>query len=117
MRTASGAFLVMLARVAAGGGDRAAAPAAEPVGHASAGSVVQYADCDDWRAGTRAEREATVVVLRGQLTPTHSKDASSPLSDERAYELLDKSCSQDYASSMRLYKLYARAQGFSPLSQ
>ena len=115
MRTASALLLALV--VAGCGGDRAAAPDAKPVGHSSAGSVVQYADCSDWVAGSRAEREATVVALRGQLTPTHSETAASPLPDEQAYALLDKSCAQTYARSMRLYKLYARAQGFAPLTQ
>jgi hypothetical protein len=92
-------------------------PAADPVGEKSAGSVVQYADCRDWRGGTVAEREATVEALRRQLTPEASETAESPLSDERAYEILQRACSQDYARSMRLYKLYVRAQGFAPLSE
>lgn len=79
--------------------------------------MVQFADCDDWRAGTAAEREATVVALRGQLTPQTSATAESPLSDERAYEILQKACTPGYAGSLRLYKLYVRAQAFAPLSE
>ena len=86
-----------------------------PVGDETAGSVVQYANCGDWRAGTPAERRVTIEVIRGQLTPQSSRTAASPLADERAYEILQKACSPDYADSLRLYKLYARAQGFSPL--
>ena len=82
----------------------------------SASSVAQFADCGDWRAGTRAERFATIEVLRGQLTPQRSPTAASPLSDERAYEVFQKACSPDYAESLRLYKLYVRVQGFAPLS-
>ena len=107
-----------------GGDDEPASPAkppaaeearAEPVGTSRAGSVTQFADCDDWRAGTPAERRATVVELRGQLTPQGSETAESPLSDGRAYQILQKACSPDYAGSLRLYKLYVRAQGFAPL--
>lgn len=100
-----------------GGSDSDRSTRAQPVGEQVAGSVVQYADCGDWRAGTREEREATVVELRGQLTPQRSKTAASPLRDERAYEILERACSPDYAESLRLYKLYARAQGFAPLSE
>lgn len=95
----------------------AAGASAQPVGAESAGSVVQFADCRDWRAGTEEERFATIEVLRGQLTPQRSESAESPLPDERAYEILDKACTQDYARSLRLYKLYVRAQGFAPLNE
>jgi hypothetical protein len=105
-----------------GGGDDGTASSragstAKPVGEEIAGSVVQYADCADWRAGSRTERMLTVRTLRGQLTPQRSATASSPLRDERAYELLDKSCQPRYAGSLRLYKLYVRMQGFAPLSE
>lgn len=97
-------------------GDSPASPAeAQPVGRESAGSVVQFADCGDWIAATKAERYATVRALRGQLTPQRSKTAESPLSDDRAYELLQRTCSTGNVESMRLYKLYARMQGFAPL--
>ena len=99
-----------------GGAPEAAAAPAQPVGKNSAGSVVQFADCGDWRAGNRAERAVTVVHLRGQLTPQRSKTAESPLADDRAYALLDRACTPAYAESLRLYKLYVRMQGFAPLS-
>lgn len=97
-------------------GKAAATPAAKPVGKESQGSVVQYADCGDWLKGTRAEKEATIDVLRGQLTPQRSKTAASPLSDERAFGILEKTCTESGIASLRLYKLYARAQGFAPLA-
>ena len=90
---------------------------AKPVGKPSAGSVVQFADCGDWRRGTSAERFATIEELRGQLTPQSSRTASSPLADERAYEVLDRACRFETAESLRLYKLYVRAQGFAPLNE
>jgi hypothetical protein len=88
---------------------------AEPVGEKVAGSVAQFADCDDWNGGTREERLATIADIRGQHTPQQSESAASPLSDERAYEIFEKACAPDYAGSLRLYKLYVRAQGFAPL--
>lgn len=89
----------------------------QPVGESSAGSVVQFADCGDWRGGSRAERMVTVEHLRGQLTPQRSASAESPLPDRRAYAMLDRACTPSYAESLRLYKLYVRMQGFAPLSQ
>ena len=115
-----GAAVVLgTAAVAAGcgGGEEASsAPAAEskPVGHESAGSTVVFADCGDWRRGTRAEKLATIRALRGRLTPDTSKTAASPLPDERAFAILEDTCSQGI-DSLRLYKLYVRFQGMAPL--
>ncbi len=102
-------------------GDKAAAArdtrTAQAVGPRVAGSVVQYADCADWMRGTRREREATVDELRDQLTAQGERDTSSTLPDERAYRILQKSCSQSYAASLRLYKLFAKAQGYATLGE
>lgn len=100
---------------AAARADAEATEAVEPVGREMAGSVAQLADCDDWRAGSREARMATIRDIRGQHTPQRSATAASPLSDERAYEIFEKVCAQSYAGSLRLYKMYVKAQGFSPL--
>ena len=111
------AFVAALALAVAGcGGDeQSASPKAQPVGIERAGSTVQFADCGDWRAGSRAERRVTVERLRGQMTPQRSKTAASPLPDGDAYALFEKACRPAYAESLRLYKLYVRMQGFAPL--
>jgi hypothetical protein len=107
----------LLVAAGCGSDERSASrPDAKPVGREIAGSVVQFADCGDWRAGSRAERVATIATLRGQLTPQRSATAASPLSDGRAYQLLDRACTPTYAESIRLYKLYVRMQGFAPLA-
>jgi hypothetical protein len=111
------AVALTAAVAAAGCGDDDDSAAPKPVGTEVAGSVVQFADCGDWNDGTRDERMATIAALRGQLTPTRSETAASPLPDERAYAILDKACSPAYADSLRLYKLYVRAQAFAPLSE
>ncbi len=100
-----------------GGGDETAssrAEGAQPVGDMSGGSVAQYANCGDWRKGSRAERYATIKVLRGRLTPDSSKTAASPLTDDRAYQVFQEACAQGI-DSLRLFKLYARVQAFEPL--
>jgi hypothetical protein len=99
------------------GDDPVAAEPVAPVGRPVAGSVVQFADCADWAAGTRAERLVTVQRLRGQLTPQRSRTARSPLSDESAYAMLDKACTPRFSRPLRLYKLYVRMQAFAPLSE
>jgi hypothetical protein len=100
----------------AGCGDEDERERAKPLGPDVGGSVAQYVDCGDWRGGTVEERHATIDELRGQLTPQSSPTARSPLRDERAYEILDKACRHPGAGSLRLYKLYVRAQAFAPLS-
>jgi len=119
MRGCVAGALAAVAVVAGCGGDDDPAdqrPAAQPVGEASGGSVAQFADCGDWRKGTEAERYATIEELRGQLTAQTSESSESPLVDDRAYEILSNACRPSYAESLRLYKLYVRAQGFAPLS-
>jgi hypothetical protein len=101
----------------AGRADEARGKRPESVGRRSAGSVVQFVDCSDWRRGSRAEREMTVIELRDQLTIQTARSSASPLPDARAYEIFQKACKPEFAGSLRLYKLYARAQGFAPLNE
>jgi len=105
----------LAATAGCGGDDGSEEPAAKPVGSEVAGSVVQYADCTDWRRGSVAEREATIDALKGQLTPQSAQTPQSALDDGEAYEILDNFCRAEFADKLRLYKLYSKAQGFSPL--
>ena len=120
-RWSSAVALVAAAACAGCGGGEArsasSGAAVERVGKSSAGSVVQFADCGDWRAATEAERYATVRALRGQLTPQRSQTAASPLPDQRAYAMLQRTCSSSNVESLRLYQLYARMQAFAPLME
>jgi hypothetical protein len=86
------------------------------LGLVRAGSTAQFADCAGWRRGTVEERRATITSLRDQLTPQRSVTADSALSDGAAYRMFDKTCSSGIADSLRLYKIYARAQAFAPLA-
>jgi hypothetical protein len=123
MRTrAASAGLALLAGVAmaAGCGDvgesEGTPSEAKGVGIVRAGSTAQFASCRDWRNGSVEDRYATIEDIRGQLTPQSSETADSDLSDAAAYELFEHSCQERYASTLRLYKLYARAQAFAPLT-
>lgn len=100
----------------AGPGDRTEAVDVRGVGLVRAGSTAQFANCRDWRRGTVAQRHATIEDIRGQLTPQSSETAESDLSDEAAYRVFQHTCAADFADSLRLYKLYARAQAFAPLA-
>jgi hypothetical protein len=97
-------------------GDSGDAPEGEGVGPVVGGSTAQFASCKDWVGGTEEERYATIEDIRGQLTPQSSETAESDLSDKAAYEMFEHSCEAEWAASLRLYKLYARAQPFAPLA-
>jgi hypothetical protein len=86
------------------------------VGIVRAGSTAQFANCRSWRRGTVEERYATIEDIRGQLTPQTAETAESDLSDKAAYQLFQHVCANEFAADIRLYKLYARAQAFAPLS-
>jgi hypothetical protein len=86
------------------------------VGPVTAGSTAQFASCRDWKQGSEENRYATIEDIRGQLTPQSSETAESDLSDEDAYEMFQHTCEAEWAGSLRLYKLYARAQAFAPLT-
>jgi hypothetical protein len=113
---ARASWLVLAALAAtAGCGDDGTEEPAKPAGEEVAGSVVQYADCTDWRNATVPEREATITALKGQLTPQTAETPQSALDDDQAYEILDNFCDEKFSDKLRLYKLYVKAQGFSPL--
>lgn len=88
---------------------------AKPAGTEVAGSVVQYADCEDWNEATRAERYATIDALKGQLTPQTAAAPRSALDDDEAYEIFERFCGAKFGDKLRLYKIYVKAQGLSPL--
>lgn len=87
------------------------------VGLVSANSTAQFANCRDWRLGSVKRRYATIEDIRGQLTPQSSRSAASDLSDEAAYRVFQHACAADYSDQLRLYKLYAHAQAFAPLTK
>jgi hypothetical protein len=86
------------------------------VGLVSGNSTAQFASCEDWRSGSVKQRYATIEDIRGQLTPQRSESAESDLSDEAAYRVFQNACAAEFSDKLRLYKLYAHAQAFAPLT-
>jgi hypothetical protein len=86
------------------------------VGLVRGNSTAQFANCRDWRGGSVKRRYATIEDIRGQLTPQSSESAESDLSDKKAYRIFQRVCANDFSDELRLYKLYAHAQAFAPLS-
>jgi hypothetical protein len=112
------ALLLLVGALAGCGGDATGQdPPAQGVGDPVGGSVAALAQCRDWNAGTEEEKQATIDDIRNSLTPQSSEESGTSLSDERAYELFERSCAVDWAQGFKLYKLYARAAAFAPLTE
>jgi hypothetical protein len=115
--TALALVLVAGALVGCGGDATGQDPSTPGVGEQVGGSVAALAQCRDWNAGTEAEKQATIADIRSSLTPQSQEESGTSLSDERAYELFEHSCTEDWAQGFELYKLYARAAAFAPLAE
>ena len=122
-RRASGAsrsalLLVFLVVGCGGSGDGdAGGGEVKPLGELLAGSVAHLAQCKDWVGGPRDRKLATIEDIRAQVNRRDTGIEAPPLSDEEALGLFDRACSNGYASSFRLYALYARAAAFAPLTR
>jgi hypothetical protein len=88
---------------------------AEPLGKKLGGSVAPLANCADWQGGSRERKLATIADIRNQVNRDDSGIESPPLSDDEALKLFDRECAQPYASTFRLYVIYARAAGWATL--
>ena len=115
--SATALALVLIAGALAGCGDDATGQDPSGVGAQVGGSVAALAQCRDWNAGTEAEKQATIADIRSSLTPQSQEESGTALSDERAYELFEHSCTEEFAQGFKLYKLYARAAAFAPLAK
>lgn len=75
------------------------------------GTTLNLADCSDWRRATPSERDGIVHELRGFAGgPTGESPGrhGATLPDDKAYQLLQNTCRQDFARGFKLYKLYTR---------
>lgn len=81
------------------------------------GVPLRLADCTDWERADVAERLGTVDQLRAfSGGPTGSPAGhGAVLDDERAYDVLENWCENEFARGFKLYKLYTRAAAFSSL--
>jgi hypothetical protein len=84
------------------------------------GQPISLADCGDWNQANTEQRLGTIDQLKGFAGgPVIGNDASSPsgtgsvLDDEKAYDLFNNWCKQDFARGFKLYKLYERAAAFT----
>lgn len=84
------------------------------------GAPINLADCHDWNQAATAERLGTIDQLRnfggGEVvggSSTAPAGTGSVLDGEKAYELLNSYCKQEFAQGFKLYKLYERAAAFA----
>ncbi len=78
------------------------------------GAPINLADCTDWKEASVEGRLGTIAQIE-EFTggPIAGTDASgNTLDDQRAYDLFENVCSNDYARAFKLYKLYGRAAAF-----
>lgn len=80
---------------------------------------VQLANCTDWEEGSVEERLGTIRQIRNFIsTPVPGTGGGGvTLDDEAAYDLFERACSQGFARSFTLYRIYVRAAAFSPESR
>lgn len=99
-----------------GGGSKAAPPV--QLGP-DLGVEIRLADCTDWKQGTVAERLGTIEQIAnyagGPVDTGSTAQAGATLPAQKAYDLFDNYCKNDYARGFKLYKLYTRAAAFALL--
>lgn len=75
---------------------------------------INLADCRDWNEASVEEKLATVESIKnftgGPVQGTGGTGVV--LSDDRAFDLFDATCSKPYAQYFKLYKLYGRGAAF-----
>ena len=80
------------------------------------GESVRSDTCEQWNAGTEAERRGALIRLRKFAGEPVGSSAflknGHVLTDEEGYKLLQSFCSKPYARAFKLYKLYTRAAAF-----
>ena len=111
------ALIVGIAVLVVGEGSSEGGDEVTGVGEVRAGSVASLAQCSDWNEGSDEEKLATIADIRAQLSQSGSDGPTPQLSDDAAYELLERTCANDYAAGFRLYKIYARGAAFAPLTE
>jgi hypothetical protein len=112
-------LLVIIAAGLAGCGSAASEPTHKEVtgvGPMRAGSVASLVQCSDWSGADEDGKLATIADVRGQLNQAGADGPTPDLTDDEAMRLFDRACSQEFAAGFRLYKIYARAASFKPLT-
>ena len=99
--------------VATGGSASAPKQATRPDSRALIGGVqLQSARCEQWKAGTPAERGKVLKALGYSVGGSTPYGNGTTLTDTEAKDLFDRACSNRIAQHWLLYEIYIRAAGF-----
>jgi hypothetical protein len=106
------AALLAMALAACGESSGDAAPAG--AGPALA-APINLANCTDWNEASVDQQLATIDQLKDFVGgPVAGTEASGEtLDDDKAYDLFENYCANEFARGFKLYKLYSRAAAFS----
>lgn len=91
------------------------APSGAPGTESALPVPINLANCEDWNDGAVEERFGTIRALRAFVgTQVAGTEATgTTLDDDRAYDLFENYCENEFARGFRLYKLYSRAAPFA----
>jgi hypothetical protein len=107
-------LLLIVVLAACGSDDESGAPSGNVGSGVRLDAPINLADCTDWNEGTVDERFGSIEQIReftgGPVGETGATGAV--LSDERAYDLFEATCSNEYARGFKLYKVYGRGAAF-----
>ena len=108
-------LIVSIALGAGCGGDSSETDSgSSAVGSPEPEVTAREADCTDWNDADVEERQATIDALREFEGGPTTGGTGATLPDDRAYELFENYCANEFARAFKLYKLYARAAAFQP---
>jgi hypothetical protein len=108
------ALVVLLAVSLAACGESSGDPPPSGAGPTLA-APINLANCTDWNEASVDQRLATIDRIKEFVGgPVAGTEASGEtLDDDRAYDLFESYCAEEFARGFKLYKLYSRAAAFS----
>jgi hypothetical protein len=110
----AGLIAVVLACALLACGDSSGDPPPSGAGP-NLGVPINLADCTDWKQASVDQRLGTIEQLRKYVgAPVAGAGGSGVvLDDDKAYDLFENYCAEEFARGFKLYKLYSRAAAFS----
>jgi hypothetical protein len=100
-----------------GDSDDAGGSGSSALGSPDVQTTARETDCTDWNDATVEERQIIVESIGDFEGGAPTGTAGRTLPADRAYEVFERVCGNDYASAFKLYKIYVRAAAFSPPEQ
>jgi hypothetical protein len=110
----AGLLALLLAVALAACGESSGDPPPSGAGP-NVGAPINLADCTDWEQASVDQRLGTIEQLKNYVgAPVAGTEGrGGTLDDDRAYDLFENYCANEFARGFKLYKLYSRAAAFS----